>query len=697
MGSPRTDLVDTKGMPNATAGLKTDNPFSAASTLPLQAPQFDLIREEHYVPAFEAGMDQHLAEVRAIATQADAPTFANTIEAMERAGDLLDRVAHVFYNLTGSTVTDGLQAIQAAIAPKMAGHRDAIWLDRELFARVQTVHASRDGLDPEPRQLVERYHTAFLRAGAELDDAKQQRVREINEQCSKLTTKFQECLLKDTKTQAVVVETKQELDGLSESDISTAESAAKEAGHDGKYLITLQLPTSQGILSSLNDRTTRKRVFEASIGRCSQGNEHDTQAIVLELCTLRAERAALLGYATHGHYVLDDETSGTPKAVREMMGSMTAAIVGNAKAEAHELQEHLDATAPGTKLKAWDWSWVAEQVRQARYDLDEAEVKTFFEIERVLQDGLFFMANKLYGITMRERTDLPIYHEGVRTFDVLDENGEQIALFYADYYARPSKRGGAWMSSFVGQSGLLSTKPVVVNVMNIKKPTDGPTLLSFDEVTTMFHEFGHGLHGMFSDVQFPMLAGTSVPRDFVEFPSQFHEDFAFEPAVLDRCAKHYQTGDAMPAEMTDKIQRARKFGQGFASLEYIAAAWLDLAWHSLPTDTLVEDVAAFEQQALKDAGVAYDLVPPRYRSSYFAHIWPGGYSAGYYAYLWSEALAADGFAGCMAKGGMTRENGQHFRETVLSRGLTQDPMDMFAAFRGRALDTQAVLKRRGLA
>jgi len=684
-------------MSNATAGLKTDNPFSSASPLPLHAPQFDLIKEEHYEPAFEAGMEQHLAEVRAIATQSDAPTFANTIEAMERAGDLLDRVAHVFYNLTGSTVTDGLQEIQAKVAPKMASHRDSIWLDSELFARVQAVHASRDSLDPEQRQLVERYHTAFVRAGAELDEATQQRVREINEQCSKLTPKFQEYLLKDTKTQAVVVGTKEELDGLSDGDISAAASAAKEAGHDGKYLITLQLPSSQGILSSLNNRDVRKRVFEASIARCSQGNDHDTQAIVLELCTLRAERAALLGHDTHGHYVLDDETSGSPQAVREMMGSMTASIVSKAKAEADELQKHLDTNSPGTKLEAWDWSWVAEQVRKARYDLDEAEVKPFFEMERVLQDGLFFMANQLYGITMKERTDLPIYNDGVRIFDVLDENGEQIAMFYADYYARPSKRGGAWMSSFVGQSGLLGTKPVVVNVMNIKKPTEGPTLLSFDEVTTMFHEFGHGVHGMFSDVQYPMLAGTSVPRDFVEFPSQFHEDFAFDPAVLARCAKHYETGKAMPAEMTDKIQRARKFGQGFASLEYIAAAWLDLAWHSLPRDTLVDDVAAFEQKALEDAGVAYDLVPPRYRSAYFAHIWPGGYSAGYYAYLWSEALAADGFAGCMENGGMTRGNGQHFRETVLSRGLTQNPMDMFAAFRGRALDTQAVLKRRGLA
>lgn len=684
-------------MSNATAATLVDNPFSSPSTLPLQAPAFDLIREEHYVPAFEAGMAQHLAEVDAIATQSDSPTFDNTLEALERAGALLDRVAHVFFNLTGSTVTDGLQKIQAEISPKLAAHSDAIWLNRELFARVQAIHADRFGLTPEQQQLTERYYVAFVRAGALLDDAMQQRIRELNEQAAKLTPKFQERLLADTKALAVLIESKDELAGLSDGDISAAADAAKEAGHDGQFLITLQLPTSQGILSSLNHRDTRKRVFEASIGRCNQNNDNDTKALILELCAIRCERAQLLGYETHAHYVLDDETAGTPEAVREMMGSMTGAIAQKAKHEADELQQHLDKSAPGTKLAAWDWAWAAEQVRQDRYDLDEATVKPFFEFERVLIDGLFFMANQLYGITMKERTDLPVYHETVRTFDVFDENGEQVALFYADYYARPSKRGGAWMSSFVDQSELLQTKPVVVNVMNIKKPSEGPTLLSFDEVTTMFHEFGHGVHGMLSKVHYPMLAGTSVPRDFVEFPSQFHEDFAFEPAVLARCAKHYQTGEPMPAELTDKIQRARKFGQGFASLEYIAAAWLDLAWHSLPQGTEVRDVEAFEQAALAAADVALPLAPPRYRSTYFAHIWAGGYSAGYYAYLWSEALAADGFAGCMENGGMTRENGQRFRDTVLSRGLTQQPMNMFEAFRGRALDTQAVLKRRGLA
>ena len=683
-------------MTDATAESTANNPFSSPSPLAFEAPAFDLIREEHYLPAFTSGMEQHLREVQKISDSEDAPTFANTIEAMEQIGQVLERTARVFFNLTGSTTTDGLQAIQAEIAPKLAAHSDSIWLNPKLFARVQQVFDDREALQPEEQQLAERYHLSFVRHGARLDAAQQQRIREINERTSELTTRFQECLLKETQALGVVVDTKPELAGLSDGDISAAADAATDAGHDGKYLITIELPTSQGILSSIANRDTRRRIYEASISRCDRDNEHDTKAIARELSALRAERAEMLGYETHGHYVLADETAGTPGAVREMMGSMTGAIVAKAEAEARELQQHLDEHLPGTKLEPWDWAWTAEQVRKARYDLDENEVKQYFEFDRVLTDGMFFMAEQLYGVTMKLRTDLPVYHEDVQVYEMFDASGESVALFYADYYARPNKRGGAWMSSFVDQSTLLTQKPVVVNVMNIKKPSEGPALLSFDEVTTMFHEFGHGVHGMFSQVRFPMLSGTSVPRDFVEFPSQFHEDFAFDPAVLARCAKHHKTGAAIPDELLEKVKRARKFGQGFAALEYIAAAWLDLAWHSLPSGSDVDDVDAFERQALRDAGVALDLVPPRYKSTYFAHIWPGGYAAGYYAYLWSEALAADGFSACMADGGMTRENGQRFRDAVLSRGLTQEPMDQFRAFRGQALDTQAVLRRRGL-
>ncbi|MEC8651839.1 MAG: M3 family metallopeptidase, partial [Planctomycetota bacterium] len=571
-----------------------------------------------------------------------------------------------------------------------------ILLDDALFARVQQVYDARGALPPEERRLTERYHLKFVRHGALLDAPRQRRVREINERCSTLTTRFEECLLKETQALAVVVEDRAALAGLSDGDVSAAADAAAAAGHESKYLLTIELPTSQGILSSLDDRDTRRRVFNAAVARCDRDNEHDTKAIARELAALRAEHAALLGYETHGHYVLADETAGTPGAVREMMGSMTGAVVAKVAAEADDLQRHLDRHLPGAALEPWDWAWTAEQLRRARYDLDEGEVKQFFEFERVLVDGVFFMAEQLYGVTMRERRDVPVYHEDVRVFEMFDESGDTVGLFYADYYARSSKRGGAWMSSFVDQSTLRGEKPVVINVMNIKKPSAGPTLLSFDEVTTMFHEFGHGVHGMFSAVRYPMLSGTSVPRDYVEFPSQFHEDFAFDPAVLARCAKHHATGAPMPHALLEKVKRARTFGQGFASLEYIAAAWLDLAWHSQPAGAEVEDVAAFEQQALQDAGVAVRLVPPRYKSTYFAHVWPGGYSAGYYAYLWSEALAADSFAACAAAGGMTRENGGRFRDAVLSRGLTQDPMEQFRAFRGRELDTAAVLTRRGL-
>ncbi|MCB9877864.1 MAG: M3 family metallopeptidase [Planctomycetes bacterium] len=688
-------------MAQATTSLPADNPFASPSTLPYQTPAFDTIREEHYLPAFAVGMAEHLAGVRVIAADAAPPSFVNTLEALERDGALLDRVSAAFFNLTGTDTTRRLQEIQAEIAPKLAAHGDAIWLDAQLFARVQAVHDARDSLTgPEQRRLAERYYTTFVRHGAKLSPDKQQRLREINELSSKLTTQFQERLLADTKDLAVVVDDAAQLAGLDASAVSAAQQAAEARGLTGKFLLTLQLPSSQGILSSLDVRETRRRVFEASVARCDRGNEHDTKDLIVQLAALRAEKAALLGYPTHAHYVLDDETAGTPDAVTEMLASMTPAIVTKARGEAAELQAWLDAQQPGTKLAPWDWSWVAERVRRARYDLDESAVKQFFELERVLQDGLFFMAKQLYGVTMKERHDLPVYHPDVRVFEVFDGDAADrpIGLFYADYYTRDSKRGGAWMSNFVEQSDLRRQKPVVINVMNIQKPSEGqPTLLSFDEVTTMFHEFGHGVHGLFSAVHYPLLAGTNVPRDFVEFPSQFHEDFAFDPAVLARCAVHHETGEPLPAELVGKIQRARKFGQGFASLEYIAAAWLDMAWHSLAPGAVVDDVARFEREALEQAGVAWELVPPRYKSTYFSHVWPGGYSAGYYAYLWSEALAADGFACVMERGGMNGQNGAAFRDAVLSRGLTGEPLQMFEAFRGRPLDTGALLRRRGLA
>ena len=688
--SSSADMTQT----TAEAQAPSQNPLFAESPLAYRTPPFDRIRDEHFLPAFEAGMREHLAEVEAIATRKEPPTFDNTIVALEQSGALLSRTSKVFFNLIGTDKNETRQQIQVEVAPKLAAHQDEIYLNAALFERIRAVHAGRDRLDPQQARLVERYHTNFVRNGALLGQEAQQRLRAINEESSRLTTEFQNRLLADTNELAVVVDDEAALAGLGDSAISAAADAAKTAGHDGKFLLTLQLPSSQGVLSSLDDRTTRQRVFEASLQRCIRGNEHDTRELVLRLAALRAERAALLGFPDHATYVLDDQMAGTPAAVMKMLRDMTPAIVAKANAEAQELQGWLDEHMPGTQLAPWDWAWVAEKVRQARYDVDETEVKQYFELESVLQNGMFHMAERLYGVTLRERKDLPVYHPDVRVFEMFDANGTAVGLFYADYYARPSKRGGAWMSEFVDQSGLEGTKPVVVNV---QKPGVGqPTLLTFDEVTTLFHEFGHGVHGLFSDVRYPMLSGTNVPRDFVEFPSQFHEDFAFDPAVLERCAVHWQSGAKMPQELVDKVQRARQFGQGFASLEYIAAALLDMAWHTLPADAEVKDVAKFEAEALAQAGVAHPLVPPRYRSTYFAHVWPGGYSAGYYAYLWSEALAADAFAAVMERGGMTRANGDAFREAVLSRGLTREPMSMFAAFRGRDLDTTALLRRRGL-
>ncbi|MBZ0151364.1 MAG: M3 family metallopeptidase, partial [Planctomycetes bacterium] len=666
--------------------------------LPYATPAFDQIRNSHYLPALLDGMRVHQDEVRAIATQKEAPTFANTIEALEKAGALLTRVSKVFFNLTESTTDPVLQSVQAEVAPKLAAHADTIWLDAQLFLRVEAVFAAREQLtDPEQRRLVERYHTAFVRNGARLPPSEQQRLRAINEEMSTLTTQFQERLLADTKALGVLVDDEKQLAGLDASAISAAADAAKQAGQPGKFLLTLQLPTSQGVLSSLQDRATRQRVFEAANARCNRGNANDTKDLVLQLAALRAERAQRLGFKTHADYVLADQMAGSASAVADMLASMAKQIVRKAEAEATELQAWLDQHQPGQQLAAWDWAWVAEQVRQQRYAFDEGAVKQYFELESVLQNGLFFMAKQLYGVEMRERKDLPVYHPDVRVFEVFGGGGEAIGLFYVDYYARPSKRGGAWMNDFADQSGMTGQKPVIVNVMNLQKPGAGqPTLLSFDEVTTLFHEFGHGVHGLFSEVQYPMLSGTNVPRDFVEFPSQFHEDFAFDPAVLARCAKHWQSGEGMPKELVDKVRAARSFGQGFASLEYVAAAMLDMAWHSLPPDAKVADVMAFERDALQRAGVASALVPPRYRSTYFAHIWSGGYSAGYYAYMWSEALAADAFAVVMANGGMNAANGGRFRDLVLRRGLTREPMSMFHDFRGGELDTKALLRRRGL-
>lgn len=694
--TPATPAAEAPAAPVADA---TANPFMAPSTLPLQAPDFAAIREEHYLPALTEGMAQQLAEIETIANNPDAPTLENTFEAMERSGALLTRVGQVFGNIAGTDTTDGIRKIQSEISPKLAAHQDAILLNPKLFARVKSVYDARAtlNLDPEALRLVEQTHLRFVRAGAELPEDAKARVRALNEEQASLMTAFTQALLKQTERAAVVVDTREELDGMSDADIAAAAEAANAAGHDGKWLLRITNTTRQPVLSSLKNRALRQRVWEASANRGFQDGDGDTRPIVLRLSELRAERAALLGEPNFAAYQLGTQMAGTPDAVLKMLTDLSPTVVENAKREAADIQALIGQQGGDFELQPWDWEFYAEQVRAARYDLDQAQVKPYFELDRVLKDGVFFTLNRFYGVKFNERKDLPVYHPDVRVFDVLDADDSQIGLFYVDYFARPSKRGGAWMSTFVGQSGLLDRKPVALNVMNVPKPVDGePALMTFDEVTTMFHEIGHGVHGLFSKVKYPSLAGTAVARDFVEFPSQFEEDWAKDPEVLANYAKHYRTGEPIPPELLQKILRASSFNQGYDTLEYVAAALVDMEWHTRTPDTKVTDVAAFEKAALAKYGVDFAPVPPRYRSTFFSHVFGGGYASGYYAYLWSEVLAADAFAHVMQNGGLNGEAGENYRRSILSRGNSEDPMQMYVNWRGRQPDPDNLLYRRGL-
>jgi peptidyl-dipeptidase Dcp len=675
------------------------NPFFTESTLQYQTPRFDLIRDEHYLPAFEEGMRQHRAEIDRIAADPAAPTFANTIEPMERSGALLTRTAKVFFNLTASNTSDALQKIEAEVSPKLSAHQDAIYMDPRLFARVKTLYDSRDtlGLDAESKLLVGRTYRNFVRAGAQLNDADKASLTALNQEESKLQTQFREHVLGDTDASAVVLDNKADLAGFSEGDIAAAAARGKERKLDGKYVLALQNTTQQPALASLQNRAVRERLFNASVNRGRHGGENDTGAIVKRLAQLRAQRAKLLGYPTYAAYGLDDQMAKTPEIAMKLLTDMVPGATAKARAEAAKMQQIIDAQHGGFQLAAYDWEIYAEQVRKADYDLDESEVRPYFELEHVLHDGVFYAANQLYGLTFKERKDLPVYQPDVRVFEVFDADGTSMALFYADYFQRPNKSGGAWMDTFVDQSGLLETKPVVVNVLNIPKPAAGqPALLSFDHVTTLFHEFGHALHGMLSNVKYPTLAGTNVPRDFVEFPSQFNEHWATEPTVFANYAKHYQTGALMPQALVDKIHKSRTFNNGYATTEYLAAALLDMAWHTLPAGAPQQDVAAFQDAALKRFNIDMPRVPPRYNTTYFSHIWGGGYSAGYYAYLWSEVLDDDAYYWFVENGGMTRANGQRFRDMILSRGSSMDNAAMYRAFRGRDPEVGPLLKERGL-
>jgi len=685
--------------------LKADNPFAHPSTLPYELPPFDRIRDEDYLPAFEAGMREQLRQVAAIAASKEPPSFENTIVALERSGQLLQRVESTFLRLNACNTDPQMQRIDTEMAPRLTAHDDAIHLDPKLWARVDTLYRERTRLklDPESQQLLARYHTLFVRAGARLAPADQAHLRDLNQQLASLSTRFKQNLLKATADDAVVVDDVAELKGLSAVQVGAAARAAAGRGLTGKWLITLQNTTNQPALAQLENRALRERIYRASISRGLAGPTDNT-AIVAELVRLRAERARVLGYPSHAAYQLADESAGTPQAVRRMIDEVAPAALARARAEAADIQQLIDAQAaaagtPAFSLAPWDWSYYAQQIRKARFDFDAASVAPYFELDRVLNDGVFYAAHQLYGLTFRERKDLPVYRPEVRVFEVFDANGKPLALFLADFFARDNKQGGAWMASYVRQSRLLHRRPVVANHLNIPQPQPGePVLLTFDEVTTMFHEFGHALHGMLSNVRYPLLSGTQVPRDFVEYPSQFNEMWAREAVVVAHYARHYQSGAPLPPELLDRVLAAQRFNQGYATTEYLAAALLDQAWHQISAAEApgAGEVPAFEAAALKAGGLDYAPVPPRYHSTYFAHIFENDYSAGYYAYLWSEVLARDTGQWFHQHGGLRRENGERLRTDVLSRGRSEDPQVQFRNLYGRGPEIRPVLEYRGL-
>ena len=681
------------------AALDASNPFAKQSSLPLNYPVFDKIKDEHFLPAYAAGMRAQLREVDAIANSKAAPTFDNTIVAMERSGQLLGRVSAVFSNLQTANTNDRLDAIDREMSPKLAAHNDAIYLNPKLFQRVKTLHDKRAGLklDAESLHLLERVYKEFVRAGANLSEADKQKLKAYNGEIASLQSEFSQRVLKEANASALVVGTREELAGMSEAEIAAAAAEAEKRGQKGKYAIAIVNTSSQPALATLTSRATRERLMQASLNRGSRGGEFDARELVLRLVKLRAERAALLGYPNYAAYSQELETAKNPAAVNKLLGELAGPAVNNAKKEAAEIQKVIDAEKGNFQVASWDWPIYQDKVRAAKYNFDENQLRPYFELNRVLVDGVFFAATKDFGITFKERKDLPVYDPDVRVFDVFDHDGKQLAIFLFDPYARANKQGGAWMNEYVSQSSLLKRRPVVGNHLNIPKPPAGePTLLTYDEVRTAFHEFGHALHGMFSNVKYPHFSGTSVPRDFVEYPSQVNEMWAIWPEVLANYARHHKTGAAMPKELLDKVVASKKFNQGYLTTEYLAASLIDQRWHQLTPGEIPTDVLAFEAKALKDAGADFAPVPPRYRTTYFSHSMNGGYSAGYYAYLWSEKLDADTVEWFKQNGGLSRKNGDHFRKTLLSRGGTADAMDLFRNFRGRDPIIEPLLERRGL-
>ena len=679
--------------------LPASNPFAKPSTLPFQYPAFDKIKNEDFAPAFEEGMRQQSAEIDAIADSRAAPTFENTIVAMERSGQLLNRVSTVFSSLVGANTNDTLNALDKELAPKLAAHSDKIRLNEKLYKRIKTLYDKRAKLhlDAESAYLLQRYHTDFVRAGAQLSSNDKIKLKAYNARIAALQTQFSQNVLKEANASALVVGSREELAGMSDKAIDVAAAEAKKRGLDGKFVIPVVNTTQQAPLSVLTNRATREKLLATSLARGSHGGDFDNRSLVLELAKTRAERAKLLGYPSHAAYMLEDQTAKDTGAVNKLLAEFAKPAVNNARKEAADLQKVVDAEGGKFQVAAYDWNYYTDKVRAQRYAFDQSQLRPYFEYNRVLVDGVFFAATKEFGITFKERKDLPVYDPDVRVFDVFDSDGKQLAIFLHDPYARANKRGGAWMNAYVGQNTLLGTHPVIANHLNIPKPSAGePTLLTYDEVRTMFHEFGHALHGMFSNVKYPRFSGTRVPRDYVEFPSQVNEMWMDWPEVLANYAKHYQTGAAMPKELLDKVQASSKFNEGYRTTEYLAAAILDQSWHQLGPDQIPGDVLAFEAKVLHDAGVDFPLVPPRYRTTYFSHVFSGGYSAGYYGYLWAEKLDADTVNWFKEHGGLTRKNGDHFRKMLLSRGGTMDAMEMYRGFSGRDAQVQPLLERRGL-
>jgi len=672
--------------------MNANNVLSKPSPLQYMAPEFDKFGTKDYEAAFDAGIAQHTAQIEAIANNPKPATFENTLVKMELSGELLNRVSAAFYNLSGLISDDEYQRIDEKMAPVLSAHSDDIYLNGALFKRVQTIYDNQDKLNAEDQRLVDFYYKQFVKAGAKLNDAEKAKMREINSELAQLSTAFSQNILKSYKEDVIVVTDKSKLAGLSEGEIAGLAASAKKAGKDG-YMITLVNTTQQPILSSLENRDLREQIFKASANRAAKTNG----PIIIKETNLRAQKAELLGYKDWASYVMTSRMAQTTDNVYGILDDLAPKAVEKAKIEAAAIQKVINDSGESFELKPWDWTFYAEKVRAEKYNLDPALVKPYFEMQSVIHDGLFFAMNKLYGITFKERKDLPVYHEDVTVYEVFNADNSAIGLFYLDPYAREGKRGGAWMSAYVSESGLKGTKPVIYNAQNIPKPAAGePTLMTFDEVSTMFHEFGHAAHGLFSDVKYPSLAGTATARDFVEFPSQANEDWMIEPTVLANYAKHYKTGEPIPQALLDKVLESQKFNQGYGTTEYLAAALLDMEWHSFGSDEKITDVQKFEQDALEKHGIAYYPVPPRYKSNFFSHTFAGGYSAGYYAYLWTEVFAADAFAHMENNGGLTRKNGDKFRKEILSKGNSRDLMQSYIEFRGQKPTTDALLKRRGL-